>query len=101
MGLQPAWCHGLLRAHLDQRLEVRRRFERGPARQGFVEDRAQGINIDRGAYVLRIAERLLRRHVAGRAQDDAGARLLSLFPRLVELFGQTEVGDFGLVSSES
>jgi hypothetical protein len=67
---------------------------RGPKRrsaaEAFVEDGTQRVNIRRRADIL-AAGGLLGRHVAGRANDAAGAGGAVL----VELLSQAEIGDLG------
>jgi hypothetical protein len=67
---------------------------RGPKRrsaaEAFVEDGTQRVNIRRRADIL-AAGGLLGRHVAGRANDTAGAGGAVL----VELLSQAEIGDLG------
>ena len=81
--------HRLLLHHLGKGLQQRRRLERWPARQAFIQDRPQGIDVtgrtERGA----LAAGLLRGHVRRRAHHRARGCL----PGDVQLLGQAEVGD--------
>jgi hypothetical protein len=82
------------RANLLERLERRCGQKGRPARQHFVEDRAQGVDISRGPDFSRFSLAMLGRHVAGRA-DDHAARGLARSTVLVRLLGQAEVADLG------
>jgi hypothetical protein len=74
------------------RFQRTRPLERRPARQAFVEDRPQRVNVGCRADLRVAPQRLLRRHVTGRAHDGAGPRLSR--PN-VEALGEAEVGDLG------
>src|SRR5262249_35677434 len=69
-------------------------LERAPARQQFVQDRAERIDIDRGPGVVCLAAGLFRRHVLGRTQNIAalGVQTAAGF----EVPGEPEVTDLGL-----
>ena len=90
--LQEARRRRLLRPHLFERLQDGGGREGRPARQQFVENRPQGVNVGGGADLAGVSEGLLRGHIAGRAQDRPPARLTGID---VELFGQAEVADLG------
>ncbi len=96
--LQPARRHRVERLDLEQGLQRRLRAKRGPAREQFIEDCAQRIDVGGGADCLGLAPGLLRGHVAGRANDSAGLRL-NCSPAAQQL-GQAKVGDLGLVRGE-
>jgi hypothetical protein len=87
---QPAGRHRLVGQHLQHRVERRLGPERRAAGQALVEDGAQGVDVGGGADLLRLARRLLRRHVGGGAEDGAGLRLAA---DVVQALGQAEVGD--------
>ena len=70
-------------------VERRRGPKRRPARQAFVQDDAQGIDV-RGRPNVLLSARLLGCHVAGRAQDGAAGRLPGI---AVQLLGQAEIGN--------
>ena len=74
-GPQPRRRHRLLRAHLLQNGRQAIAPERRPARQQFVQDRSQRIDVGRGSDVARLAGGLLGCHVTGRAHDGAALGL--------------------------
>ena len=85
----------LLFQNRGERLDRGRALE-GPAARGhLVEDGPEGELV--GAVVDRLSGRLLRRHVADRPENDAGARLLSRGQDLTSVgerrrgFGQAEI----------
>ncbi len=83
--------HRLVGHHLHDGVQVRRRLERRPARQQLIEDGAQRVDVAGRPNLLALAAGLLGRHVRRRPHDGARGRLANV----VELLGQTEVGDFG------
>src|SRR6187455_2424250 len=70
--IERTWPHRLLGAHEQERLDGGRGEKRRAAGQQFIENRTKRINIARRRRILD-ALRLLRRHVAGRANDGPGA----------------------------
>ena len=77
--------------HLLQRGRRRLGLERRPSRQAFIQDRPERIDVRRRSNRVFVAPRLLRCHVAGRAQRGARQRqpeAAVLLPR------QTKVGHF-------
>ena len=68
LGPQARWSDRLMGHDLAQGLQGRFRLERRPAGEQLVEDRTQGVDVGRRPDRLVPAGRLLRRHVAGRAQ---------------------------------
>ena len=78
----------LLVQHLPHRLHRRASGKRRLARQQFIEDRAETIDIHGGRQLLRLATRLLRRHVTGRAEHRHRARERAV---LLHQPGQPEV----------
>ncbi len=76
--------------HLHDGVDRRRALERRPSREHLVQDGAEGVNVGRHTDAMRLTGRLLRRHVAGRA-DDLAAERAAAVP--IEPFGQTEIGD--------
>jgi hypothetical protein len=89
--LQPPRPHRLVLPHLPQRVQGRRRPERGPAGEALVEDRPQRVDVRRRPRCPALAAGLLGGHVARRAQDGPGGGLAGR----VELLGQAEIGDLG------
>ena len=92
LGLEPRRRHRLLGADLLDRIERRRSPERRPAREQFVEDGAEGVLVDEGAGVMRLAAGLLGGHVVGRTDDGAGTGLVRV---VAQASGHAEVGDLG------
>jgi len=70
---------------------VVRPFERRPAGQALVQQRAQGVDVCRRSRIAHLARRLLRRHVRRRPHDRA--RLAHVTGIGVDPLGQAEVGD--------
>src|SRR5262249_18306176 len=87
--------HWLLVDDLQEGIPLRRRLEWWPARQALVQDRPQGVHIGSWTCLLRPALGLLRRHVARSAHDDPAE---CRGARIIELFGQAEVGNLGSVA---
>ena len=80
--------------HLHHGVHRRLGLEGRPAGQALVEDGAEAVNVGGGAQLLDAPGGLLGGHVARRAEDGAGARLLAV---VVQPLGQAEVGDVRLV----
>ena len=70
--------------------------ERWPAGEQLVEDRAERVDVRGRPDLLMSGRRLLRGHVAGRADDDAARRQIA---GQIEPLHQAEVGDLGLVAN--
>ena len=90
--LPPRRRQRVLGRHLHQGLQRRPGMEGRPARDQFVEDRPQGIDVGRRADPPGLAPGLLGGHVTGRPHQGSApgpARLV------VEPLGQAEVGDLG------
>ncbi len=79
-------------AHQDERLDGVLAAERRAARQQVVEDGAQAVHVGGGGQAP-VGQRLLGRHVAGRAEDHATLRQGGA---PLDALGQAEVGDVGL-----
>ena len=104
LGLKPARWHRIVLRHLKHGIESRLAAERRPAREQFVENSPQRINVRRRADVAVLAERLLRSDVARRPHHRPAARLPHCRRRTdltrarpvrlrVHFLGETEVSD--------
>ena len=93
--LQPRRRHRLLSADQLERFPCRGPLERRAARQQFVEDRRQGVDVRRRADGVAAALGLFGGHVRRRADDGPAQRSQAV---VVEPFGQAEVADLGLES---
>ena len=91
-GLEAARGDGGLLPDLPERLGDRRRAERRATREEGVEDRPQGVDVDRRPGPLRVAAGLLRGHVTGGPEDQVRPGDPAV---CVEHLGQAEVGDLG------
>ena len=89
-GLQLTRRHRIVRHDLHERFHRRRPLERRLARQAFVEDRTEGVDIRGWTELLARSAGLLRCHVRWCAQDGAALGLTGL----AKVLRQTEVGDF-------
>ena len=90
--LQPARRDRLLGPHEHQRADRRRTLQRHSACEHLVEDHSERVDIGRRPDVLVVAARLLRGHVAGRADDVA---VLCLAGVDLETLGDAEIRDLG------
>ena len=91
--LEAARKHRVGAANLLKRGERRFPLERRPARQRFVEDRPQAIDVGGDTDFLGESGCLFGPHVAGRSQNGPGASLH--FVAVFQTLGKTEVGDLG------
>src|SRR5262249_48621950 len=90
--LQMAWGERVARLHLEEGLQRRLGYERRPTGAQFVQDGPERVDVRGRADLLRLAGRLLRGDIVGRAQDRAALRLN---PAANQELGQPEVGDLG------
>ena len=93
----PAEAAGMFRLRLNDRtqgFQGRRPEERRLAKQHFVKDGAEAVDVRRRAGVLAVAAGLLRGHVGGRAEDGSGCRRRNARP--AHYFGEAEVGEVRL-----
>ena len=89
---QPARRDRVVVDHLEDGVERGVAFERGPARQHFIKDRAEGVDVGQRRDLRRAPAGLLRRDVTRRAHDGAGLGRPAA-ESFVESFGKPEVGD--------
>ena len=98
VGLETGHRNWLVMEHLQDGSQRRLARERRPARQKFVEDRAEGIDIRRRADRLARDHRLFWRHVIGRAQQfscDGGPRRIQRVRISAGALGQAEIRNLG------
>ena len=90
-GTMPAGRRGDFADHPAHHVGAIVAVDRHAAGEAFVKDHADRVNVRRGRRrVLRVGQRLFRRHVLRRAGHDAGG---GQSPGFVEALGDAEVGD--------
>lgn len=92
LAVEPRRRRGVLGDQLPDGLRRRRRPERRSARQQFVQDRSQSMDVDGGTQRLRPGLGLLGGHVAGRPDRGAGPGEVGL---AIQPPGQPEIADLG------